>query len=379
MTSRLVTPRLALVFLAEFGAMTGFYLLLATVPQYAASVGAGGIGAGFATGALMLATVLCELVTPWLLAAFGYRAMLAAGLLLLGLPALVLPATVRLAAILAVCLVRGAGLAIMVVTPALVADLVPPERLGEGMGIFGVVATVPALLGLPLGTWLVSHAGYRAVFVAGALAPLAGLGAVPALAPHARSPEPPVTLRATLRAPGVLRPSLIFFVTAMSAGVTVSFVPVAAVGRAAGAVSLALFAHGGATAAIRWWAGVHVDRHGVGRILVPAALVGAAGLLTLAGTSSPYLVVAGAGLVGAGFGAAQSDSITTMLRCAPAASGAVSALWNASYDAGFAAGGAGFGLLAAGVGYPLAFVVAAFLVPAALGALAAAGPLLARA
>jgi len=60
-----------LVFVASFGAMTGFYLLLSVVPLYAGSVGAGGVGAGLVTGALMAATVAGELAVPRLTAWFG--------------------------------------------------------------------------------------------------------------------------------------------------------------------------------------------------------------------------------------------------------------------------------------------------------------------
>ena len=370
-TPPLLTPRLALVCFAEFVAMTGFYLLLSTVPQYAASVGAGGMGAGLATGALMLATVACELATPRLVAALGYRTALAAGLLLLGLPALLLPAVVHLGGILAISLVRGAGLAIMVVVgTALVVDIVPAERLGAGMGLFGMVATVPAVLALPLGAWMTAHVGYEAVFVAGAAAPLLGLAALPALSPHTPSLAPPASLRATVRAPALLRPALVFLLTAMTAGVVVSFLPLIARGSAAPAVSLALLVHGAATAAFRWWAGGWADRRGAGRLMVPAALATAAGLLALVAGSSPTLVVAGAGLVGAGFGAAQSDSVTVMMRRSPAAAAdAVSALWNAFYDAGLGAGAAGFGALAAAIGYRAGFVVAALAVPAAVVAI----------
>ena len=142
---------LVLVFVASFGAMTGFYLLLSVVPLYAESVGAGGVGAGLATGALMATTVAGELAIPRLLARFGHRAVLAAGLVLLGAPALALPASSTMAAILAVSLVRGLGFAICVVVGG---ALVPSERRGEGLGLFGIVVGVPgvAALALPRGS-----------------------------------------------------------------------------------------------------------------------------------------------------------------------------------------------------------------------------------
>ncbi|HET6214425.1 MAG TPA: MFS transporter, partial [Micromonosporaceae bacterium] len=134
---RILTRPLVLFLIASFGTAASFYLLLSVVPLYATTVGAGGIGAGMATAALMLATVAAELVTPRLVGRFGYRPVFAVGLLLLGAPALALPAAGNLTAILVVCLVRGLGFAITVVVgSALVATLVPDERRGEGLGLY---------------------------------------------------------------------------------------------------------------------------------------------------------------------------------------------------------------------------------------------------
>ncbi|MGH9213566.1 MAG: MFS transporter [Acidimicrobiales bacterium] len=140
----ILTRALILVLASGFGALTSFYVLLSVVPLYATTGGAGGTGAGLTTGTLMFATVAAELATPRLLARFGYRPVFATGLVLLGVPAVALTASDGMAAILAVCAVRGLGFAVVVVVGgALVASLVPPERRGEGLGIYGIV-THPA-------------------------------------------------------------------------------------------------------------------------------------------------------------------------------------------------------------------------------------------
>lgn len=176
---RLVGRPLALVFAATFSTLTGFFLLFSVVPMYASSGGAGGVGAGIATGALMLTTVLAELALPRLLARFGYRLVFGVGLLLLGLPSLALPLSPGMAMITAVSLVRGLGFAVTVVaTNALVAMLLPAERRGEGLGLFGVVAGVPSILALPLGVWLAGQVGYTPVFIAASVASLAALAAL---------------------------------------------------------------------------------------------------------------------------------------------------------------------------------------------------------
>src|SRR5262245_6954022 len=98
----LITRPLLLRFVSIIGSASSFYLLLSAVPLYA-----GGSAAGLVTGALMLATVAGELATARLLARFGYRKVAAAGLLLLGLPALALTVSANVVLITAVCLIRG--------------------------------------------------------------------------------------------------------------------------------------------------------------------------------------------------------------------------------------------------------------------------------
>src|SRR5689334_13303526 len=202
---RLLTRTLALYLISAFGSMVSFYLLLAVVPLYATAAGAGRVGAGLTTGALMLATVAAELLTPALLARFGYRLVLAAGLLLLGAPAVVLAEAAGLTTILAVCVVRGIGLAILVVAGAsLVASLVPPARRSEGFGLLGLVAGVPAVLALPAGVWLAERVGYPPVFIAGALAALLCLAVMPALPARVAATGKPVGVLEGLRMRGQL-------------------------------------------------------------------------------------------------------------------------------------------------------------------------------
>ena len=93
---RLLTGPVVRLFAADFAAMVSFYLLLSVVPLYAADRCIGTAGAGLSTGVLMFAAVAAELATPALAARLGYRRLLMGGLVLLGAPALVMPATASL-------------------------------------------------------------------------------------------------------------------------------------------------------------------------------------------------------------------------------------------------------------------------------------------
>jgi len=363
----LLTRALALYFVSAFGSMTSFYLLLAVVPLYATAAGAGRVGAGLTTGALMLATVAAELVTPALLARFGYRAVLAAGLVLLGAPLLVLTRSAGLGTILAVCLVRGIGLAILVVAgSSLVANLVPPARRSEGLGLLGVVVGVPAVLALPAGFWLSEQGGYAPVFWAGALVSLACLGVMPGLPGRTAGAGKPVGVLEGLRMPEQLRPALVFLLTAMGTGIVVTFLPLAT--RGSGRLAaVALLANTTATTAARWGAGRFGSRHRQAGLLVAGTLAGAIGMATLAFISNPAAVVTGALLLGAGFGVAQNASLTLMFdRVTAAGYDMVSAIWNLAYDIGLGLGAAGFGPVVVRIGYPGAFALTAALMLVAL-------------
>src|SRR5882724_6004468 len=139
--ARLISGRLALALMSSFGALTSFYLLLSVTPMYAVSAGAGSAEAGVVTGSLMLATVLAEFASARLRRRYGYRTVFAAG--------------------------------------ALVATALPPERRGEGIGLAGVVACLPAIVALPSGVWLAENAGYPVVITITAVSALAPLAAIP--------------------------------------------------------------------------------------------------------------------------------------------------------------------------------------------------------
>ena len=357
---RLVSRALFMYFISAFGSMTSFYLLLSVVPLFATAAGVGRVGAGLTTGALMLTTVAAELVTPALLARLGYRAVLSAGLVLLGAPALALTASAGLATILAVCLVRGIGLAILVVAGgALVAMLVPAERRSEGLGLLGVVVGVPAMLALPLGVWLAERVGFGAVFVAGAVASLACLAVMPALPGREARAAQPIGVLEGLRTPAQTRPALIFLLSAMGTGIVVTFLPLA-MRSSARLAALALLANTVATTAARWCAGRYGSRHGQARLLVGGVVTAAIGMLALGFIGSPMAVGAGAVLLGVGFGVAQNSSLALMFeRASVSGYDMVSAVWNLAYDAGLGIGAAGFGGLVVAVGYSGGFAIAA--------------------
>ena len=367
----LLTRPLLLRFISVIGSSVSFYLPLSVVPRYVASSGSGA-AAGLATGALLLATVASELATPRLVARAGYRLSLTFGLVLLGAPALALLASSSLAVVVAVSIVRGIGFGITTVAGgALTASLIPAQRRGEGLGLVGIVAGVPSLVSLPAGIWVASRWGYSPVFAVTAAAALLALGSVPGLPGRKEAGRHAGSVLGSLRNPCLARLAAVFAASTMAAGVLVTFVPLAVTARSAGVATAALFAQPAAATAARWAAGRAGDRGGQARLLCPAVLLSAAGMVSLAATSTPAMVIGGAACFGTGFGFLQNATLAMMYARSPRAGySTVSALWNAAYDTGMAAGAIGIGLIVARTGYSAAFLLtAAMILPALVPAL----------
>lgn len=335
----------------------GYALLLPVVPLWVA--GAGELAAGATTGVLMLTTIATQLAVPWLVARFGYRVVLAAGLVALGLPTPVLALSAALGPVLAVSAVRGVGFGLLtVVGSALVAELVAPAEHGRAAARYGVAVGLPQLVLLPAGVAVAQTVGFAPVFVAAGVAPVLGALVVPWL----RAPRPRPVAREEPGAVAVA-PLAAMLTCSVAQGGLITFLPLAVAG--AGLLSAAALLVT-ATAALlgRSLAGRLVDRHGLGgRLLLPGVLLAAAGMgVEVLGLEVGALVLVGAALVGVGFGLVQNDALTTLFAAGgPARYGRASAAWNIAYDAGTGAGAVGLGAVADPFGFRAAFGLSALL------------------
>src|SRR5699024_8046105 len=180
---------------ATFLGFSGFAVLMPVAPLWAVHGGADEGGAGLVNGVLLLATVLTQFTVPTMLRRLGWGPVLAAGLVLLGAPALALIASDALPAILALSAVRGVGFGILTVTgSAAVADLSDPHTRGAAVGAYGFSVAGPQVVLLPLGAWVAETVDFTVVFAVASL-PLLGVPVALALGrvlgdPPGHEPDP---------------------------------------------------------------------------------------------------------------------------------------------------------------------------------------------
>jgi predicted MFS family arabinose efflux permease len=353
-----------------------YCLTLASLPAYAVAGGARESTAGIVTAVLLVVTIAVQAVVPVLTARFGQARVLVLGLVALGAPSPLYAVDDGLVWLSALSAVRGVGFAVLTVLGAtLAAQAAPPERRGEAIGIYGLAIAVPNMVAVPAGVALVldGHAGWLAWLAA---SPLLGLLL---LRPLVRA-MPPQEVRGPagsgrIAAMAALAPSVVLFVVTLAGGGLVTFLPIERPDGALATAALLLF---GLTGAItRWRAGVLADRFGSRRLLPLALCLGAVGLVAVAAglVAGDAWVLVGAAIFGAGFGAVQNLTLLAAFsRAGEGGATAASAMWNASFDAGTAAGALGLGILAVGIGLPWTFVLVGVLLAAFLPlAVASAG------
>jgi predicted MFS family arabinose efflux permease len=357
----LITRTIGWFLLFSFMANGSLSILFSALPLYAEQTSGRAVAAGLTTGVMMAVTVLVELATPRLMSKLGYRRVMELGAGLLAFPALLVIAWPNLATILVAAGARGAGLAFTVVAgTALAARLFPPERRGEGLGIYGLIVSIPAVVMLPAGLWLGDRLGFNVVATIAATLGLIAIAAgrtLPTLHPGDR---PTHSIMAELRDPGILRPTVIFSLSTLAVGVLVTYLALAVPEDQRSIAAVGLLVQAIFTSISRWGAGRIGDRIGPSRLLGPAMLLCAIGVLCLVTTGNPLLVLTGMVLFGLGLGGAQNASLAIMFDRAPRERYAqVSVIWNIAYDAGKGIGAVGFGIVSGLTGYAWGFAIVA--------------------
>lgn len=353
----LVSRALAIRLISVAAASVSFFLPLSLLPSVAAKDGGPGSASAVST-ALLISTVMVELVTPRLLRHISDRAGLGLGLVLLGTPSFVLHEA-NLPVMLSANVVRGAGFALTVVAGgALTVGLLPRERLGEGVAVLGVVSSAAAMLALPGGVWVADHLGTLPVLTAAGVAPVLALPTV-LLLPRQKRVGAGTGRAVSMYPAGIWILSAAFATSAAGAGVLVTFMPSL---TAPSVAAQALLVFSASSTAARWVAGRLGDRLGHQRLMPAAVGLGSLAMAVLALHASPSAATVGALCLGLAFGSLQNITLTSMYASASQSRyDSVTALWNAAYDGGMALGALAMGFTAPRIGFQHAFLFAAAL------------------
>jgi MFS family permease len=255
---------------------------------------------------------------------------------------------------------QGLGFAVyMTSSMTLIADLAPPGRRAEAVGIYGTGGLVAVALGPAVGELIIGAAGFTAFFgatvaAAAATFTLAALVPAPPTQPAPRGPR--LGWAGWVPFLPVLLPG---FQYGLANVIVFVFLPPFARALELPRVGPFYIAYTGAAILVRVLGGGLADRIGRERVIVPALGAMTAGILLCSSLHAPWLLV----LIGILNGTAQgfvmpAANALAVERAPSGRRGQALAFYNGANLVGATLGASGFGWLVQALGYRPAFVLA---------------------
>jgi len=343
------TKDFTLLWISNFLMAVGFYFLLPTMPVYAVKVlGADKSQVGYIIGVYTLSAVTVRPFAGYALDSLGRKKVFLSALAVFALFIGTYYFATSLLFLLILRLLHGFSWGITTTGGGTVAaDLLPPQRRGEGVGYFGLSMTLAMALGPWAGLWLMGDGRYGRLFltamllVAGAFF-MAGLIKFPSLPLTRRS----VSWSAFFENRVIPVSAVMFFTTLVYGGV-VSFITLysADIGIKNGGIFFLTYAL--AMSLVRPMAGKILDRRGPGPVIAAGFLFAITGFILLSASRGTAGFVAAAMAIGAGNGMVWPTIQTMVINMVePQRRGVANSTYFSAVDLGIGAGSILLGWLA---------------------------------
>jgi len=354
------TRDFVLICIVNFIIFAAFQLLMPVLPQYAVALGGDERMSGYVVGVFTVSAVLFR---PWLgleLDRRGRKSIFLLGLSIFVIAVLGYSLVPTLALLMVLRLVHGLGWGgSTTAAGAIVADLVPSRRRGEGMGYYGMFSNLAMAVGPALGLTLIAKAGFDATFYLSAFLALIALGLALMLkvppAPPAEEGQKPALFE-----PSSFQPGLVMFFVTITWGGVVAFL--AQYGASLGITNMGIYftVYAVVLMAVRPLAGVFSDRRGPAIVVIPGLIAVTLAMLVISYARTMPLFILAAVLNGLGFGAVQPVmQALTVTKAPPSRRGAANATFFSAFDLGIGLGATLLGNVAHWFSFAVMYRVAA--------------------
>ena len=333
-------------------------MLLPTMPVYIKALGGYDAHVGLATGLFTLVAVLFRPLSGGMVDQYGRIPFLLWGLVVFAVTMALYGWVNSVAALILLRMIQGMSWSfITTASAAAVADVIPPDRRGEGMGWFGMAMTLAMAVGPLIGVAAQEGYSFRGAFVIAAGLAVAALGAaVTVRVPFQRKAG---KRRLEVFDPAAVPVSVAVAFLALAYGAVTTFLPLFA-GTIDVNSGVFFFVYACALAVARPLAGTLSDRYGEAFVVIPATVLASVSLLVLSAATGVGGVLAAAALYGMGFGSAQPALQAAILRMVSRERiGVANASFFTAFDLGIAFGSTLLGWVSQRLGYRAVFIAAA--------------------
>jgi MFS family permease len=360
---RLFTSDFVSTTLANLANAFGMQMLVATLPVYVIRLGGSQADAGLVSGAVAFTALLFRPFVGWLTDAWRRRPVVLIGTACYGLASGVYLLAGSIPLLVLGRFVHGFGLSCYTTAAnAYVADIAPPGRRGEAMGLFSAAQAVGLIVGPVIGFMLVGSVGFQHLFyVSGGLAFTAFL--ISLCARERQQPlevkRQPWSPRTGIVAVDALPVAWTTLCMGISFGTVTAFIAIFAQARGVQNPGFYFMVQAIALLVSRAFAGRLADQYSRSAVIIPGIILMAAalGLLPLAHGFAYFAV--SASLFGLGFGTAQPATMALLIdQVRPEQRGLATSTYFTGFDAGISIGSLLLGMVSQhwgfGVMWPLA-------------------------
>ena len=324
--SKLWTKEFILSAFINFLVAMNFYLLMIVISEYAMNkFGSTPGGAGFAASIFVIGALVARVfVGKWIMR-FGYKKILWVGVIAGLAMTIVYFGANNVIILLVVRFFHGMTFGITTTaTATIVADIIPKERRGEGIGYYSLSQILATAIGPFLGMFLSKNGSYISIFTACAIALLISLIMLPLLSlrnkesKEEQKKETPGFSLSSFVEPKAIPISIVCLLAYMCYSSIVSFLNVYAKEiNLVDAASFFFIVYAIVVLISRPMIGRMFDSKGENAIMYPAILIFGIGMLLFSQSFYGSALLFSATLIGLGFGAIVSSTQTIAIKVTP--------------------------------------------------------------
>jgi len=356
---KLFSKNFILTSLSTFTLFSSFYFLLITLPIYIQKIGGTESEIGLIIGVFTISAVLLRPFIGKEVDRRGRKIILISGIVIFLISMILYDYTKNVTSLLLLRVLHGIGWgAATTAATTLIADIAPPKRRGEAMGVFGMASNVAMAIGPALSMILLLKYDFSILFsISAGIALIALLLALPISETMVVHPKTPLFSREALF------PSALMFIISLTYGSIVSFLSLFAQkqGIANPGVFFTVFAV--TLILVRSLAGKLSDIKGRNFVIIPGMVIIAAGLGVLSTASALGSFLAAAFLYGLGFGLVHPSLMALLVdRVSEAGRGAAMGTFTAAFDLGIGTGSILLGLVLQYYGFQVIYTLGGLIV-----------------
>ncbi|MGY0694127.1 MFS transporter [Virgibacillus sp. FSP13] len=323
--SKLWTKDFIIVSSANFFLYLVFYLLLVTMAVYAAEeFDVSESQAGLVTGIFIIGTLIGRLFIGRMITSVGNKKMLYIGLIFFILTSLLYFINGGIIFLLITRLLHGIALGMAsTATGTIIAEVIPEERKGEGIGFYSMSITLATAIGPFIGLYMSQQTSYQAIFgfclTLGIISFIISIFAkIPVVKKTAKAAERKKLKLSDFLEPKALPIALVVIIISLGYSSVLSFINFYAIEiDLVDVASLFFVVYAVAILVSRPFTGRLMDVKGANSVMYPAFILFAAGLLLLSTAQNSIALLLAGVLIGFGFGNMQSTTQAIAVKVTP--------------------------------------------------------------